>query len=190
MVRLQPSLALMLVGASSALQQPLPQSTQKSRRELLSFVGTGIVGVTFAVATPESAFAAQLKTGSSSVFTGDYEDPQHPGCLRQVKIVGAPLKGDGTRSPVPVVEVTGYDGKGDSGMCKDRPERSDLWKVTGKLLAQDKAVIDFSPKGGPSDLVGKWDAGGIVFPDGNKWIKIEGGTRDRRPKDMSTLKGD
>ena len=50
---------------------------------------------------------AALKTGASSVFTGDYDDPNHPGCLRQVKVVGAPLKGDGTRSAYPVI-VSNY----------------------------------------------------------------------------------
>ena len=35
-------------------------------------------------------------------------------------------------------------------------------------------VIDFSPKGGPKDLLAKWDAerNGIAFPDGNLWSKI------------------
>jgi len=41
--------------------------------------------------------------------------------------------------------------------------------------------VDFSPKGGPADVVGKWKDGGIVFPDGNKWSKIE--------KEITTLVG-
>ena len=28
-------------------------------------------------------------------------------------------------------------------------------------------------QGGPKDVVGKWQDGGIVFPDGNKWSKVE-----------------
>mmetsp|Transcript_39509 Transcript_39509/g.95560 ORF Transcript_39509/g.95560 Transcript_39509/m.95560 type:complete len:177 (+) Transcript_39509:73-603(+) len=130
---------------------------------------------------------AALKTGASSVFTGDYEDPNHPGCLRQVKVVGAPQRADGSRSAYPVLEVTGYDGKGEAAMCSDRPTRGDLWKIQGKLLSNSDAVIDFSPKGGPASLKASYD-GGIVFPDGNKWTKIAGGTNDRRPEDMSTLK--
>lgn len=130
---------------------------------------------------------AALKTGAASVFTGDYDDPNHPGCLRQVKVVGAPLRADGTRSKFPVVEVTGYDGKGESAMCTDRPTRSDLWKLQGKLLSDSEGVIDFSAKGGPANLKATYD-GGIVFPDGNKWTKVAGGTNDRRPADMSTLK--
>ena len=131
---------------------------------------------------------AAMKTGAASAFTGDYDDPNHPGCLRQVKVIGAPLRADGTRSKFPIIEVTGYDGKGGSKMCTDRPTRSDLWKVQGKLLSESDAVIDFAPKGGPENLKAKYDGGGIVFPDGNKWTKVTGGTNDRRPEDMSTLK--
>ena len=132
---------------------------------------------------------AALKTGAASIFTGDYDDPNHPGCLRQVKVVGAPLRADGTRSAYPVIEVTGFDGKGESAMCSDRPAREDLWKIQGKLKSNTEATIDFSPKGGPENLLAKFDDG-IVFPDGNKWTKVAGGTNDRRPKDMSTLKSD
>ena len=39
-------------------------------------------------------------------------------------------------------------------------------------------------------LLAKFEDGGIVFPDGNKWIKVPQGTNDRRPADMSTLKSD
>jgi len=42
-----------------------------------------------------------------------------------------------------------------------------------KFAAKSKIFVDFSPKGGPKDVVGKWQDGGIVFPDGNKWSKIE-----------------
>ena len=44
------------------------------------------------------------------------------------------------------------------------------------LLASDgeKIFIDFSPKGGPKDLVGEWreDVAGVRFPDGNVWSKL------------------
>jgi hypothetical protein len=50
---------------------------------------------------PQLAFAAAAKTGTASPFTGDYNDPNHPECLRQVKVVGAPLRADGTRSQYP-----------------------------------------------------------------------------------------
>jgi len=116
-------------------------------------------------------------------------NPISPGCLRQVKVVGAPIRGDGTRSRFPVIEVVGYDGKGDGKgeKCMDRPTRGDLWKIKGVVKTDTEAQLDFSPKGGPSSLLGKWDGSGIVFPDGNKWTKVSGGTDDRRPADMSTL---
>ncbi|CAJ1938870.1 unnamed protein product [Cylindrotheca closterium] len=144
-------------------------------------------GAAAILATGAPDAQAAMKTGAASAFTGDYDDPNHPGCLRQVKVIGAPLRADGTRSKYPVVEVTGYDGKGNGAMCTDRPTRPDLWKIQGKLLSETDAVIDFSPKGGPQNLKASYD-NGIVFPDGNKWTKVTGGTDDRRPEDMSTLK--
>jgi hypothetical protein len=174
----------LLVAAASALAPPQP-----SRRQLLqNLVGAGLAGVVATVALPQEASAVKSKTGLGSVFTGDYDDPNHPGCLRQVKVVGAPLRGDGTRSAYPVVEVKGWDGKEGDKMCADRPDRSQLWSINGKLKSKEEASFDFSPKGGPANLTGKWDGESIVFPDGNKWTKVLTGTPDRRPADMSTLK--
>ena len=59
--------------------------------------------------------------------------------------------------------------------------------MTGKTRGKEEATIDFSSKGGPKDLVGKWDGSGIVFPDGNKWTKVVNPDKSRRPEDMSTL---
>ena len=161
-------------------RHPLP-------RQLFGVVGAGVA----VVATAGEASAANYpKAGQASPFTGDYNDPQHPGCLRQVKVVGSPLKGDGTRSPYPVIEITGYDGKGGKAACAadDRPSRADLWKIEGKMKTNTEAVVDFSPKGGPGSLKAVFENDGIVFPDGNKWTKVPVGTNDRRPKDMTTLK--
>merc|ERR1719506_416539 len=152
----------------------------------------GVLGGAAAVvagAGQASAAASTVKTGQASLFTGDYDDPNHPDCLRQVKVVGAPLKGDGTRSPYPVIEVVGYDGKGGK-VCTDRPTRDDLWKIQGTVKSSNTAFIDFSPKGGPEKLLAKYEDGGIVFPDGNKWTKVARGTPLRRPEDMSTLKSE
>jgi hypothetical protein len=170
----------------------VPASTKSivERRNFFGVVASGITGAVILATGAEEAQATPAKTGPASVFTGDYEDPNHPGCLRQVKVVGAPLKGDGTRSPFPVMEITGYDGSGDPKVCTEdnRPTRSDLWKIQGTVKSDTKVFIDFSPKGGPADLVGKWDGDGIVFPDGNKWTKVPLGTKNRFPKDMKTLK--
>jgi len=169
----------LLVSSASAL---VPNEQQSGRRQFLS----GIAGAAFVgVAAAQPAFAAPAKTGASSPWTGDYDDPNHPNCLRQVKVVGAPLRGDGTRSAYPIVEVRGYDSAGPT--CTEPPSsRDDIWTVKG-VLKNNQATLDFSSKGGPKDLLAKFD-NGIVFPDGNKWTKVQGGTANRLPKDMSTLK--
>ena len=182
--------ALLAVSSTQALttNSNVNENTSMSRRNLFGVFGSAGLAVAGATAFGEPANAATAKTGAASVFTGDYDDPNHPGCLRQVKVVGPKIRGDGTRSRFPVVEVKGYDGEG-SGMCSDRPATyADLWAVEGKLMNDKEALLDFSAKGGPSNLLGKYEDGGIVFPDGNKWTKVANGTPNRRPVDMSTLR--
>ena len=183
-------ISAMTGGAFTPSQSNSATGTSMDRRQLFGIIGSAITGAAIVSTTPQPAEAASIKTGGASVFTGDYDDPNHPGCLRQVKVVGAPLRGDGTRSANPIIEITGYDGNGSSNTCTERPTRDDLWKIQGKMKSNTVAAIDFSPKGGPKDLIGTWDTDGIVFPDGNKWTKVSFGTNDRRPKDMSTLKSD
>ena len=188
MVRISPLAILMLPIASNAL------STGKSsvdRRQLFGVIGSALTGAVVA-SIPQEAEAKAFKTGAASPFTGDYDDPNHPGCLRQVKVVGAPLRADGTRPAQPIIEVVGYDGNGTDKVCTERPTRADLWKIQGTMKSNTEALIDFSVKGGPPNLLGKYEDGGIVFPDGNKWTKIEFGAniKDRRPVDMSTLKSE
>lgn len=165
-----------------------PGASFADRRQVFGFLG-GAVAI---AAGADQASAAIAKTGPSSVFTGDYDDPNHPECLRQVKVVGAPQRANGQKPSYAVVEVTGYDGKEGEKICKEQPTRADLWKIQGKTKTDTEAVLDFSPKGGPADLAAKWDGDGIVFPDGNKWTKMPYGanTSSRRPKDTSTLTSD
>ena len=158
------------------------------RRQVFGVLGGAAAVV--AGAGQASAAASTVKTGQASLFTGDYDDPNHPDCLRQVKVVGAPMRADGSRPRYAIIEVTGYDGKEGEKICKARPTREELWKVLGKMNNNDEAILDFSSKGGPSNLVAKWDGDGIVFPDGNKWTKVSYGTNARRPTDMSTLKSE
>jgi hypothetical protein len=180
--------AVVAISSTHALS---PNANQEvSRRGAFGLIASGAASAAFMLGQPQAASAAAAKTGAASPFTGDYNDPNHPECLRQVKVVGAPLRADGSRSAYPVIEVTGYDGKGDSKICTDRPTRADLWKVEGTVKSGNSAIIDFSPKGGPSNLVATYEDGGIVFPDGNKWTKVTRGTPNRRPEDMSTLKSD
>ena len=161
------------------------------RREMFGVIGSAITGAAVVASAPGEAQATPaLKVGPANPFTGDYDDPNHPGCLRQVKVVGAPLRADGTRPRYPIMEITGYDGNGSDKVCTERPTRADLWKIQGTVKSNTEAFIDFTPKGGPADLVGKWDGEGIVFPDGNKWTKVPFGTKNRLPSDMSTLKSE
>ena len=113
--------------------------------------------------------------------------------LRQVKVVGGPLNGSGTRSAFPVIEITGYDGKGgsdesESKVCTTRPQSlDDLWQVSGSVRSPTTAKVDFSRRGGPDEpILVTYENGAILFPDGNKWKKIPE-QKDRRPKDLSTL---
>lgn len=181
--------ATALAATSNALS-PANKDASVSRRGALNGLLSAGAAAALVVGGPQIASATAAKTGAASPFQGDYDDPNHPSCLRQVKVVGAPLRADGSRSQYPVIEVTGYDGKGSGATCTDRPTRADLWKVTGTVKSKDTAVIDFSPKGGPKDLLAKFENDGIVFPDGNKWTKVPRGTNSRRPEDMSTLKSE
>mmetsp|Transcript_25012 Transcript_25012/g.39297 ORF Transcript_25012/g.39297 Transcript_25012/m.39297 type:complete len:83 (+) Transcript_25012:325-573(+) len=78
----------------------------------------------------------------------------------------------GRRSRLQSVVVKGTDNP-NGAACAGEPDLA-KWRLEGKLAeAGDKIFVDFSPKGGPKDLVGKFDKDGIVFPDGNKWSKVQ-----------------
>jgi hypothetical protein len=109
---------------------------------------------------PQAANAAgKIKTGQANPFTGDYDDPNHPGCLRQVKVVGAPLKADGSRPLYAVVEVTGYDGKDGEKVCRDRPRLE-------KLRAETKHSLTFRVRVAPLILLANGMAAVSYFPMG------------------------
>ena len=86
------------------------------------------------------------------------------------------------------MEITGYDGNGESKVCKERPPSRDfLWQAKGSVKSPTTAMLDLSLRGGGDEPIPiKYENGGIVFPDGNKWKKIPE-QKERRPKDMSTL---
>jgi len=91
-----------------------------------------------------------LKT---SVFEGQFKDPNHPNGYRKISVA------DG------VATILG----------KDEPTDTE-WKIVANLRGREEMLIDFSPKGGPKDLLAKWSKqmDAIEFPDGNKWPKIGG----------------
>ena len=95
------------------------------------------------MATPGSGSAAGVR------FAGTYDDPQHPGCTRKVVLAGGN------------VIVTGTDEVG------GKP-----WKIKGQTYTEYKAVVlDFRPKGGPADVIARWNGLGLVFDDGNVWTR-------------------
>ncbi|CAE7217948.1 unnamed protein product [Symbiodinium sp. CCMP2592] len=122
------------------------------RREAL----LGLAGV---AATLSSA-PAQAFEGAGQ-WMGYYADPQHPMCPRKI-----------------VYEYDLYDKAQmmvDGGDGNPGCEKKVLTRWTAKVdwkAGSDEITIDFSKKGGPAGVVGKWDTDGIVFPDGNKWKKI------------------
>lgn len=78
-------------------------------------------------------------------------DPKHPNCPRLIATEGDKAI------------VSGADG---NPGCPTGDGRA--WKLEGSIKG-DSIFVDFSPKGGPKDLEGKWDGSGIRWPDGNKW---------------------
>merc|ERR1740133_610678 len=149
-------LCSMMLAQSSAMQI----GATASRRAFLS----QLAAAGTAASIPSlSAHAISARTGLSSPFTGEYDAPNHPGCLRSVKVVGAKLDASGRKGP-PLAYVKGVDGlPAASKTCPkgQKPGLTDVWSFNGKP--------------------------GILFPDGNKWVKVNGGTPDRRPPN-ETLK--
>ncbi len=85
-------------------------------------------------------------------FEGEFADPNHMEGYRRISVA------DG------VCTIVGCDAPG-------RPE----WTFVQPVVNGTEMLVDFSPKGGPKDLLAKWDArrNGIAFPDGNCWFKIK-----------------
>eukprot|EP00960_Hanusia_phi_P055557 763001-Hanusia_phi.AAC.8 len=80
-------------------------------------------------------------------------------------------------------QVSGVDGN--PGCPADNAGAQKPWRLNGEctfcchILTQPvgkvdgkNIFVDFSPKGGPKDLLGKWENDGIRWPDSNKWTKI------------------
>ena len=95
------------------------------------------VGLCLSLATAGGARAAP------SAFVGEYADPKHPGCLRSISGEGA------------VLDVKGTDG---TPGVRDVGRAPRPWSLKGEIVvvpSQDEILIDFSPKGGPKNLLGK-----------------------------------
>lgn len=176
------STLLCILATASALATPV------TRRAVLSRIAAAPFAAGALASVPGAAHAVKAQTGLGSVFTGEYDDPKHPGCLRSVKVVGAKVGPDGRKSRNPTAYVKGVDSLPKGGKsCSGTPSLEDVWSIEGKVAEDDSSIsIDFSSKtqGRVGLLVGKYDdfnGAGIVFPDGNKWTKVAAGTPERRP---------
>ena len=47
------------------------------------------------------------------------------------------------------------------------------WSLSGVVKGEGEILIDFSTKGGPANVLGKWTGKGVLFPDGNTWSRLE-----------------
>eukprot|EP00535_Pseudo-nitzschia_heimii_P001784 CAMPEP_0197173812 /NCGR_PEP_ID=MMETSP1423-20130617/599_1 /TAXON_ID=476441 /ORGANISM="Pseudo-nitzschia heimii, Strain UNC1101" /LENGTH=161 /DNA_ID=CAMNT_0042622677 /DNA_START=70 /DNA_END=555 /DNA_ORIENTATION=- len=113
---------------------------------------------------PLAAAAAAKATARNNAhedFLGEYADPNHPNCRRSIVAADAHVE---------TAWVKGTDG---SPGCP--PDGSgDPWTVQGTFDDAGKPasiVVDFSPKGGPSDLAGRLVDEGIEWADGNTWTR-------------------
>jgi len=109
-----------------------------------------------AAAAAFSAFLGSAPLVTQAVdFSGSYEDPFHVNCKREISVQGK------------TVTLKGTDGKPN---CKPDGTGSKSFELSGTVDGP-KIKIDFSPKGGPSDLEGTYvmTPPGIKWSDGNKW---------------------
>lgn len=128
----------------------IPTMSLKSTSKFASTIVATIVSLNtgFGIVQPNSVNAQQLQ----SVFTGSYHDPNHPNCLRKVS----------------------SEGKEITILGSDNIDGSDKWLIKAKENQPGKMLVDFSPKGGPKDLLGIYNTekNGIQWPDGNLWSKL------------------
>lgn len=95
-------------------------------------------------------------------FTGMYSDPNHPDCFRKI------IEGKNDK-----FEVYGQDNKAGEGVSCNTDDKSQLedWGPLPASVNSTNIIVDFSPKGGPSDLTGAWCSKKqrIVWQDSNYW---------------------
>jgi hypothetical protein len=118
---------------------------------------TSLFEKVLSIASISAAVATAPMTVNVVNFSGSYADPNHPNCKREIEVVGT------------LADVSGTDGN--PGCPPDGS--GDPWDLTGTVVG-DSILVDFSPKGGPKDLEGVYEAApvpGIRWPDGNLWSR-------------------
>ncbi|KAJ1482926.1 hypothetical protein T484DRAFT_2626340 [Baffinella frigidus] len=144
--------------ATSGVLSLRAQSEGVSRRNVIAGLIGGASLAAVNIIVPANANA------DTSPYTGEYDDPNHPGCVRSVKVIA---QKSSKRKNKPAVVIRGTDGPG--GSCANG-DAAVPWSLTGYVNDSGNLFMDFTPKGGPKDLVATYD-GGIKWPDGNTWTR-------------------
>ena len=118
----------------------LPQNL-KTLPQIAKATSCAIVGATLAfggVNLVESAFSSSSiavvnAKETKSVFEGQYNDPNHPGCLRKITSKGN------------IITIIG----------SDELDGSKQWVIQAKEDFPGTIFVDFTSKGGPPDLLGE-----------------------------------
>jgi hypothetical protein len=131
-------LSAVVAGIALGYTPGAPLDTGSSRRAVLSKVFGGAA----LLAAPQLAGALKATTGLSSQFTGDYDDPSHPNCLRTIKVVGAKVGPDGRKSRNPSAYITGWDGPEDPNLQGLNGEVDSLQKQLSEAEAAVKAAAE------------------------------------------------
>jgi len=144
-----------------------------------------VIQKAFATAGVSAALTVSpLVSHAGEPFAGSYADPKHPNCKRAIEVTGnvASLSGtDGTPGEFVICRGCLYS------LCLFQKIESNItytgcppdgsgrvWKLEGSVKGSN-ILVDFTPKGGPANLLGVYDTSapeGIKWPDGNKWAKI------------------
>lgn len=119
-------------------------------KAMLSAVAGVSLGAALESSTFDYAFVHEARA-ADSVFVGQYNDPNHPKCLRKITASG---------KDITIVGSDEIDG-------------SKQWLLKATEDYPGTIFVDFSPKGGPPDLLGVYDNNAIKWPDGNKWTKLK-----------------
>ena len=169
MLAKSPRLLVLCCCLTAAASLRLPTTTSlHNRRAVISSAAAAAVA-----STPLSALAAEaVKAPDAKVFAGSYTDPMHPGGTRTITLLDTKL------GPFQLAKITGGGGTGEPAsfelpaMISPSPRGADSWQIT----------IDFSPKGGPKDFTGYWDADGIRFPPTPRQVEKGNTAGNRWPK--------
>lgn len=103
-----------------------------------------------------------IATTSQAIFKGVYSDPNHPQCARFIL-----FETDSSAS------MYGFDAAGGEGVPCDH--LNDVkWGPLPAVITDSTIEVDFSSKGGPSDLTGKFNSelNEIDWEDGNAWNRV------------------